>query len=126
METETGSQRSPPFLSLPCSSKERIERYFFEILIVQVGRSAEKGVRSRFWLWLREKDSNGHAEELGQFLQVGNGRSVGRSLPARDRVGRSLHGLGQLRLADALTSEGSPQLPNLPSYLFVDVRHTFI
>src|SRR5215472_3685488 len=106
METETSSgQRSPLFLSLPCSSKERIQRYFFDILVVEVGRSAEKGVRSRLRLWLGEEDSNGHAEELRQFLQVRNGRFVGSGLPERDRVGRSLHGLGQLRLADTLTSE---------------------
>src|SRR6516225_7881754 len=97
METESRQrgQPSPLLLSLPCSSKERIQRYFFEIFFVEVGRSAEKGVRSRLRLWLRKEDSNGHAEELGQSLQVRNGRLVGSSLPARDRVGRSLHGLGQ-------------------------------
>jgi hypothetical protein len=46
METQTGSATNGHFLSLPCSSKERIPRDFFEGFIIEVGRGAEKGVRS--------------------------------------------------------------------------------
>jgi hypothetical protein len=52
----------------------------------------------------------GTPEELGQFLQVVNGRFVGGSLPTGDGVGRGLDGLGQFRLAlsfhSAFTSFG--------------------
>jgi hypothetical protein len=71
-----------------------VEHNFFEMVVIQVCRGAENRIRARLRLGLGKEGRDRHSKELGQPLQIGNGRLVGSGFQ------------GEIVLAVAFTAGG--------------------
>jgi len=98
---------------LACSPKSRIFGQIFKVFLAKPVCGAKKRLHLRaFRLLVREKASNGNAEELCESLQIICRRPVRPRLPPRNGVCGFLQELRQFLLAQPNPTAGLPKVPD--------------